>query len=51
MASCGTSYYASCYGLYLMKKFNLFNTVQAKGASELHERDLPIKEGGFLSVS
>ena len=41
IAACGTSYYASLYGKYLMREFKCFSTVEVKIASEIGEEDLP----------
>eukprot|EP00347_Sterkiella_histriomuscorum_P001487 403371846 len=51
IAACGTSYYASLYGQYLMREFGCFNTVDVKIASEISEEDLTLLNGGFLAVS
>jgi glutamine---fructose-6-phosphate transaminase (isomerizing) len=35
IAACGTSYYASLYGSYLMREFGCFQMVEVKIASEI----------------
>jgi len=35
IAACGTSYYASLYGSYLMREFGCFQMVDVKIASEI----------------
>jgi len=51
IAACGTSHLAGKYGEYLMKELGCFKYVQSLIASEINERDLPKKDGGFLSIS
>lgn len=35
VAACGTSYYASLYGSYLMREFGCFQTIDVRIASEI----------------
>lgn len=51
IAACGTSYYASNYGSYLMREFGCFQMIEVKIASEIQEKDFPKRNGGLLCVS
>ncbi len=51
IGACGTSFYAAQYGERLMQMLGCFNWVKALTASEIMGHDLPLKNGGFLSVS
>jgi glucosamine--fructose-6-phosphate aminotransferase (isomerizing) len=51
IAACGTSYYASLYGCYLMREFGCFQMIDVKIASEIQTKDFPKKNGGLLCVS
>lgn len=51
IAACGTSHNAGSYGQYLMSELGCFKYVESLMASEIKERDLPKKNGGFLSIS
>lgn len=51
IAACGTSFYAGQYAEYLMRELDIFTFIEAKIASEITEKDLKFKNGGFLSVS
>lgn len=51
IGACGTSYYASLYGQYLMKEMGCFKTVEVKIASEISSCDFPLTNAGLLSVS
>jgi glucosamine--fructose-6-phosphate aminotransferase (isomerizing) len=51
IAACGTSYYASLYGSLLMREFGCFNMIEVKIASEIQEKDFPVRNGGLLCVS
>jgi glucosamine 6-phosphate synthetase-like amidotransferase/phosphosugar isomerase protein len=39
IGACGTSYYASLYGQYLMKEMGCFKTIEVKIASEISKED------------
>jgi glutamine---fructose-6-phosphate transaminase (isomerizing) len=51
IAACGTSYYASLYGSYLMREFGCFQMIDVKIASEIQTKDFPKRDGGLLCVS
>ena len=51
IGACGTSYYASLYGQYLMRELGCFKSVEVKIASEITLEDFPHQRGGLLCVS
>jgi glutamine---fructose-6-phosphate transaminase (isomerizing) len=51
IAACGTSNNAGRYGEYLMRELGCFKYVESIIASEIFDRDLPKKNGGFISIS
>lgn len=51
IAACGTSHLAGKYGEYLMRDLGCFKYVESVIASEINERDLPLQNGGFISIS
>ena len=51
IGACGTSYYASLYGQYLMRELGCFKSVEVKIASEITDDDFPLTKGGLLCVS
>ena len=51
IAACGTSYLAGRYGETLMRELGCFKYVQTLIASEITERDMPLSNGGFVSIS
>lgn len=51
IAACGTSHLAGKYGETLMRDLGCFKFVNCMYASEIKARDLPKKNGGFLSIS
>lgn len=51
IAACGTSYYASLYGSYLMREFGCFQMIDVKIASEIQTKDFPKRNAGLLCVS
>jgi glucosamine--fructose-6-phosphate aminotransferase (isomerizing) len=49
---CGTSYFASLYGMYFFKQLCQFNTVQVFDGAEFNEQDIPIiGNTAFILVS
>eukprot|EP00357_Protocruzia_adherens_P036447 CAMPEP_0115010678 /NCGR_PEP_ID=MMETSP0216-20121206/23472_1 /TAXON_ID=223996 /ORGANISM="Protocruzia adherens, Strain Boccale" /LENGTH=652 /DNA_ID=CAMNT_0002378965 /DNA_START=158 /DNA_END=2116 /DNA_ORIENTATION=- len=51
LTGCGTSYYAALYGIYLMRKFHIFNTVYATNSSETYNYDLPREKAGLCAIT
>lgn len=51
ISGCGTSFYASLYGKYIMNYLNCFNTVQVIDPSDFHMSVVPKEKEGVIFVS
>lgn len=51
IVACGSSYYASLFGMSFFRKLGVFNSINCVEGSEFTEYDLPRGQAGFICVS